>query len=174
MDHHQIFRIQASGHHQPAPLQVVCAPADPSSVGLALDTVQLVLAFESHPFGAAQKQPIGSAIGAARQLLDDMAVQMLAQPGVSKLLGKRLQREVREGMLRSCRSKEARALGIVPGKRPRLLEGFGLAHEPHPLAGLAQAGVVDRSCRFQASEQRVLLVRMHPQRDFADKARMRS
>ena len=86
-----------------------------------------------------------------------------------KLLGMRLQRIVREGVLRSCRSKEARALGIVPGKRPRLLEGFGLPHEADPFAGFTQAGVVDLSRRFQPSEQRALLVRMHPQRGLTDK-----
>ena len=82
---------------------------------------------------------------------------MLPQPGVPKLLGIGLQRVVRKGVLRPGLRKEARALGVVAGERPSPLEGFGLAHEPHPLACLTQAGVVDLPRRFQASEQGALL-----------------
>ena len=94
---------------------------------------------------------------------------MLPKPGVSKLLGMRLQCVVREGVLGPCRSKEARALGVGAGEDPSVLERFGLAHEPDPLACLSQAGVIDLACRFQASEQDALLGRVHPQRDLADK-----
>ena len=121
------------------------------------------------PLGLAHQQPVGGPIGTARQLLEDVAVQMLAQPGVPKLLGIRLQRVVRKGVLCTGRSKEPRALGVLMGQDPRRSKGFGLAHEPDPLACLTQAGVVDLPCCFQAREQRMLLVRMHPQRDLADK-----
>jgi hypothetical protein len=90
-----------------------------------------------------------------------MAVQMLPRPGVPKRLGIRLQREVREGVLRSSRSKEARALGILFGQGPRLLEGFGLPHKLDPRARLTQAGVVDLAGGFQASEQGAFLGRSH-------------
>src|SRR5579862_5568151 len=93
---------------------------------------------------------------------------MLPQPGVSKLLGKGLQRVVRKAMLRAGRSKEARALGVGAGEGPSALERFGLPHEAHPLACLTQAGIVDLPCCFQAHEQRVLLVRTHSQRHLAD------
>ena len=94
---------------------------------------------------------------------------MLSQPGVPKRLRIGLQRVVREGVLRSSRSKEARTLGVVAGEGPRPLEGFGLAREEHPRACLAQAGVVDLPRRFQTREQRVLIVRAHPQRDLTHK-----
>ena len=64
-------------------------------------------------------------------------------------------------MLGPGRSKEARALGVVPGKRPRCSKGFGLAHELHPLACLAQAGGSDLAGCFQASEQDAFLSRAH-------------
>jgi hypothetical protein len=101
--------------------------------------------------------------------LEDVAVQMLPRPGVSKLLGICLQRVVREGMLCPGRSKEWRALGIIFGQGPSAPEGFGLPHEPDSLACLTQAGVVDLARCFQASEQCVFLVRTHLQRDLTDK-----
>jgi hypothetical protein len=92
--HHQIAWIEPGGHHQPAPLQVVDAPAQARGIGLALHAVELVPPFEAHPFGAAHQQPVGGAIGTRGELLEDVAVQMLAQPGVPELLGIRLQRTV--------------------------------------------------------------------------------
>jgi hypothetical protein len=163
MDHHQIPRIEQGWHHQPAPLQVVCAPAHAIGIGLALDTIQLVPATRPAPAwrgpGAAgwrHHRP------ASRARCEDVAVQMLAQPGVAELLGIRLQRVVREGVLLPGRSKEGRALGVVPGEGPRPLEGFGLAHQLHPLACLTQAGGSDLAGCFQAYEQDALLSRVHP------------
>jgi hypothetical protein len=169
MGHHLIPRRDAGRHHQPAPLDAVPTPADAAGIGLALHAVQLRFALEAHPFGAAQQQPVGSAIGARRQPLEDVTVQMLAQPGVAKLLGIRLQRVVREGMLCPGRAKEGRALRVVPGKRPSPLEGFGLAHQLHSLARFTQAGIVGLAGRFQASEQDAFLGRAHAQRHLTDK-----
>ena len=70
-------------------------------------------------------------------------------------------------MLHPGRSKEARALGVVAGEDPSALEGFGLTHEPDPLACLTQAGVVDLAGRFQAGQQHPLLGRSDLQRHLA-------
>ena len=72
-------------------------------------------------------------------------------------------------MLHPGRSKEARALGVVAGEDPSALEGFGLAHEPDPLASFTQAGVVHLAGGLQAGEQGAFLGRAHPQWHLAHK-----
>ena len=94
---------------------------------------------------------------------------MRSQPGVAELHRVGVQRVLGETVLGARRAKALFPRGIVAGQRPGVLEGFGLAHQPHPLAGLTQAGGSDLPCCLQAREQRVLLVRTHSQRDLADK-----
>jgi hypothetical protein len=59
--------------------------------------------------------------------------------------------------------------GIVKGQRPGVLEGFGLADQPHASAGLPGAGVVDLASGLQPGEQRPFLGGRDPQRHLADK-----
>ena len=103
------------------------------------------------------EQPIGGAVGPTGQRLDGQAVQMLPQPGVAELLGVGVQRVLREGVLGARLAKARLARGIVAGQRPGVLEGFGLAHQPHASARLPQAGVVDLAGRLQPGEQRPFL-----------------
>ena len=88
---HRIMRIQPRLKLQSLPLHVRPAPAGAAGVGLALDGVQLVPALEPDPAGLPQEQPIGGAVRATGEGLDDEAVQMLAQPGMAELLGRGVQ-----------------------------------------------------------------------------------
>ncbi len=122
-----------------------------------------------HPAGLAQQQPVGSAVGAARQRLDDQAVQVLSQPGMPELLGIGVQRVLRAVVLGTRFAKAHLSCGIVARQGPGVLEGLGLADQLHAAAGLAQAGVVDLASGLQAGEQRPFLSRRDPQRHLADK-----
>ncbi len=161
--------VQPRRKHQPRPFHMVPAPAEAAGVGLALDRVQLVPAFEPHPAGFAQQQQVGGAVGAAGQGLDDEAVQMLPQPGLAELLGVGVQRILGKAVLGTRLAKERLARGIVTGQCPGVLEGFGLAHQPHAPAGLAQAGDADLAGRLQPGEQRPFLGWSDPQRHLAHK-----
>jgi hypothetical protein len=61
--------------------------------------------------------------------------------------------------------------GIVTGQRSGVLVGLGLAHQPRPLARLAQAGVVDLAGGLQPGQQRPFLGRAHLQRHLTHKGR---
>ena len=100
--------VQPRRKHQPRPFHMVPAPADAAGVGLALDRVELVPAFEPNPAGLAQQQLVGGAVGAAGQGLDDEAVQMLVPARRARTAGRS----------RAARTPKSRAGCAPPGSAP--------------------------------------------------------
>ena len=94
---------------------------------------------------------------------------MLSQPGMAELLGVGVQRVLRKAVLGARLPEALLPRGIVAGQRSGVLVGFGLAHQPHASARLAQAGVVDLAGGLQPGEQHPFLGRTDPQRHLADK-----
>src|SRR5258706_7053278 len=142
MVHHRITPIQDCRQHQALPFHPIFTPADAADVDFALDRVQLVLALKAHALRLAQQQAVGRVIRPAGEFLDGQAIQMVSQPGPSERLRIGMQRIRRKSVLAPSLGKEPFPLRILAGQRPSALEGFGLAHQPRPNAGLSQTGIV--------------------------------
>ena len=123
------------------------------------------------PAGLPHEQPIGGLIGARGQRLDGEAVQVLPQPGVPELLGVGVQRILRAGVLGARLPEALLPRGIIAGQRSGVLVGFGLAHQPHTLARLPQASVVDLAGGLQPGEQCLFLGTTDSAAHLADKRR---
>jgi len=142
MRQHHITSIQARGQYQALPLDAIGAPADAAGVDFALDRVQLMLALKAHALRLAQQHTVGRVIRPAGQFLEGQAIEMVSQPGPSEWLRIGMQRIRRKSVLAPSLGKEPFPLRILAGQRPSALEGFGLAHQPRPNAGLSQTGSV--------------------------------
>ena len=92
---------------------------------------------------------------------------MLAQPRMAKLLGVGVQGIFGKGVLSARLAKDAFRAGASGGSVLRMLKGFGLPHQPHPLPRFSQAGVVDLAGRLQPSAQSPFLGTGRPQRHLA-------
>jgi len=72
-----------------------------------------------------------------------------------------------ESILAANLGKERLAVWILSGETARLLEQPGLANEADSTSSFTQAGMVELSSSFQASEQASFLGRSYAQRHFA-------
>ena len=174
MRNHLVLEVDEHGQFQPKPSDRVLAPEYSAGVGLAFDRVKPTLAFEAWLATLAKRKLLGGEVGAGGDLLDGVAIQMLAQPGMAKLNGVGVQVIFLKARLHVSFSESVRTLlgrlrvlGAARQFAGRLIHGrFPQASQAFEC--LAQASVVDLPRTIQPNQQAPLISRGYNQRQFAN------
>src|SRR5215472_12342537 len=137
--------------------------ADPLRIGLALQTVQPAsFAAEADPPGCADADPIGGVIGATRQGLGGIGVDVVRDPGGIRLGCKGMQGVFRKAELEASGRKSGFA-GLFVGTRDEagLLPSYIGPQEAQAFHGLTQQRIVQVTSSLKMPAQMPGLLTCH-------------